>query len=117
LSANGAASHTGTLVHHTTNDATSARDGEIRIPPGSIVPGALAAVRSTVDARTSGPALKSRKSAHHAASQDFRKSSREKKEENPEKAGDEDEKRLREDARRSRKSRRKSEGEGKDDAA
>ena len=60
-SANGAATAPGMRVQHTTHNATNARDREIRIPPGSIVPGALAAVRSTVDARTSGPALISRR--------------------------------------------------------
>ena len=43
LSANGAATHTGMLAQHTTHNATNARDREIRIPPGSIVPGALEA--------------------------------------------------------------------------
>ena len=66
-SANGAASAPGMRVQHTTHIATNARDREIRIPPGSIVPRALAPVRPTVDARTSGPALKSRESAHCAA--------------------------------------------------
>ena len=56
LSANGAASAPGMRVQHTTHNATNAREREIRIPPGSIVLRALAAVRPIVDARTSGPA-------------------------------------------------------------
>ena len=43
LSANGAASAQGMRVQHTTHNVTNARDQEIRITPGSIIPGALEA--------------------------------------------------------------------------